>query len=244
MRRPLLRGTFVILAAAVSGSGLGAAPRQGATCARSLPAHARAVRSAGVLHADVTGDRREERVSITENPQAKHCRFFLSVTGSNRTYATSLRQSGIDSTWPTRDAPRLLLAAPIDSVPGRDLVVVVDAEGTSTSLAIFAVHQGRLSRFRIPKAASTTNTFAYGGSLAASYTVNCIGARKRGVVVESSLANRPNGKTFDVTRTIFRSRNFVFRFTGYQTFRDLTESEVRARFPELRRGMTIFSSCR
>ena len=118
--------------------------------------------------------------------------------------------------------------------------MAVDGGASITSLAIFSIHGGRLIRLRIPNAPEERDTFAYGGSLAGSYTVNCL---DRLLVTQTELTTETDGRTFGVIRALYRASNASFRFVKSRSYRHLTLQAARARFPELRRGASMFSAC-
>lgn len=202
----------------------------------------RIVRSAGVLNADIDGNKTRERVFVAERrPSDGGCAFLLVARGPRRTYAAWLREAGADSFWPTQHLPKLRKAVPIDRARGEEVVVAVASGASSASVAVFSVHHGILRRFRIPKAGEAPDAFVYGGSLAGSSTVDCV-SRFRGRVANSELSTDATGRKFDVVRTLYEARGDVFRYIGSFTYRHLTRRQVASRFPELRGG-GIFTGC-
>jgi hypothetical protein len=200
--------------------------------------------SAGNLSADVDGDGRPDRVYVLlHRHSAQSCRFLLVARSKSRAYVGYLRQAGADHEWPNRDAPVLDVAAPIDAVGGEEVVVAVAAGASTTSVGVYSVRDGFLVRLRVSKAAFEPNTFAYGGSLPSSFSVDCIPGRRR-LVAETGFMNNPNGLTVKVDRSLYRATNLTFRLVGHRVYAHLTLREARKRFPELRPRGRIFTACR
>lgn len=213
-----------------------------ATCRRAV-VHASDPRFAGAgrLTADVIGDgQRDTAYVVFHRRAARECRFLLVVKNAAHTYATYLRQPDLDANWPTLDSPHLNVAAPVDSVRGDEIVVSLGGGAATTSVGLYSIHGRRLIRLLIPKA-FTPNTFNYGGSLAGSISLDCVGPL-HGLVAETGSANH-GGRFYDVGRTLYRADGRSFRFVSQRSYRHLTIQQARARFPELRGGRA-FHSCR
>lgn len=218
----------IVVVAAASASG---SPAAGAEC-RPGPG------ATTVLRADVDGDGRRDVVHLVGSGARGACRFSLAVSTASRTVRATLRQRGADADWPLPAVPSLVRVARLGAGRAAHVLVAVDAGASTTAVAPYTLRAGRLVRLDVTRAPGFAGTFVLGGSLNASFAVDCLSRPRR--VVQSVVS--PDGARSSVRRSVYVLRPTGFALQSMHSYR-LAPRDVPRRFPEFRDRRGPFGAC-
>jgi len=118
--------------------------------------------------------------------------------------------------------------------------VTVDAGASTTAVAPYAVRRDRIDRLAIQRSPGFGGTFVLGGSLAATFTVDCVGRPRR--VVESVTSPLDNGRRVALRRSVYALRGETFVALSVRSHR-LSPQLLSHRFPEFRDRRGPFGAC-
>lgn len=196
----------------------------------------------GGLEGDVDGDGRRDRVTLTAaGRDGDRCRFVLGVRGARRAYRTEVRgRFGVDGV----DVPYLVALARIAPGPQGQIVVRVHGGASTQTADVYRLYGGVLRRVSIPDIAiagggSLRDGLRYAGSLAVSFTVDCVAGRRTGAVLATTFTRDQRGRRV-VRRTGLRLSGT--RFVSMPRLDDRLVMRRVARGDSTPRGP--FASCR
>jgi hypothetical protein len=193
------------------------------------------------LEGDVTGDGRDDVVSIVVAPKERpRCRYRVTLESAETKHVLVLRQPGLDhALWPESDLPRLEGLSSIDERSGNEIVVAVGGGAATTAIAIATFSDERLRRMSVEKTTGESkDTLTYGASTGAGGIVDCVGGRQAGRVSELSASRAAEGVGWMmVERKVFHVRATRFELES-------VDDDVQPIAPDLiKRAEKPFPSC-
>jgi hypothetical protein len=172
----------------------------------------------------VTGDGVEDVVYLVREPEAPPgCRDFIVVEEENGVHVTPLADGAREPALPQ---PRLEGLALVDSRPGAEILIAMEAGASTQFLGMFTMGEGQLVRVQVEPITEYGDLFPYGGSVGHIEASDC--GDDEGVVVVSIAT--PLRARYEVRRS-------VYRFSGPRLVLDAAASErivvAAARVPAL-----------
>ena len=199
-----------LLASAAVASGAGAPAARPHACSAVSASRAAALRVRHVAHGDVDGDGRPDAAWIgVGRTRRVACRFFLAVRTARGTFTVRFGRLPPE-TW-GGPPPALAALAQIDGRRGREVAVEVWRGASTSFLAIFGFHGGRLIRFRHAGPVASTrreDVFLAGGPVDIATGLEC-DPRRPGVLVQKALLSgeRPPSRAIE-ERYLFAGGRF------------------------------------
>ncbi len=164
----------------------------------------------GILHGDLDGDGRRDRVTIHYSPRARvTCGFVLVVQIGHGAYSAVVPAAGkgviTTAAQHVRDYQEPALGSLVRIDRRKLTILVADSRGASTVEA----SPYRLSGRRLVR---TYPGFVFYGSIASNHQVDCYGGAGSGIVAETvEWPFDASGKRWGFERTLLRSTGGVLR---------------------------------
>ena len=175
------------------------------------------------LSGDVDGDGSEDKVWLSSDPSSSHpCRNFLTVETDDRIFWAATDSSEVPSAL---ESPTLNSLSDIDSDPGAEIVVNLEAGASTQFVGVFKLTRAGLEQMSVDGEApgvfggEIEGLLPYGGSVGHLEAVDC--AQDGLVVMSVALPVGAGADAYEVERRFFDPS-----YTGFHLEKDLTEKHT------------------